>query len=60
MKKSVTTRIKITKNGKIMRRKMAQGHFRAGKTGNSIRQKRGSSTVATADEKNIKAFIYKI
>lgn len=39
-RKSVTKRIRITKTGKFMRRKMAQDHFRAKKTGKQIQQKR--------------------
>lgn len=38
MKKSVTTRIKITKNEKALRRNMAQCHFRAKKS--SLQQQR--------------------
>ncbi len=33
MKKSVTTRFRVTKNGKGIQRKMAQCHFRAKKSG---------------------------
>jgi len=39
MKKSVTTRIRKTRQGKVMTRKMAQCHFRAKKTGKQIMQK---------------------
>lgn len=39
MKKSVTTRIRITKKGKVLTRKMAQCHFRAKKTGKQITRK---------------------
>jgi len=28
-KKSISTRFKVTKNGKVLHRKMGQGHFRA-------------------------------
>jgi ribosomal protein L35 len=41
MKKSVSTRVRITKNGKVMRRKMAQCHFRAKKTPAQMRRKKG-------------------
>jgi ribosomal protein L35 len=36
MKKSVKTRFKITKNKKVLRRKMAQCHFRAKKSSKQI------------------------
>ncbi|MFA6136389.1 MAG: hypothetical protein WC705_03495 [Candidatus Paceibacterota bacterium] len=39
MKKSISTRIKITKNGKTVRRQIAQCHFRAKRTGKQTRQK---------------------
>lgn len=41
MRKSVSKRIKITKKGKMLRRKMAQDHFLAKKTGRQIQNKRG-------------------
>ncbi len=42
MKKSITTRFKITKTGKGLRRKMAQCHFRAKKTSLQQRRKDGN------------------
>ena len=42
MKKSITTRIRITKNKKGIQRKMAQCHFRAKKT--SVQQGRKANT----------------
>lgn len=56
MKKSITTRIKVTKTGKMLRRKMAQGHFRAGKAGKSIRQKRGLTKVSKVDQDNLESY----
>lgn len=56
MKKAISKRIRITKNGKVMRRKMAQGHFRANKSRKSIRGKRGSLTVHSSEDKRIKAY----
>ncbi len=41
MKKSITTRLRVTKNGKVLHRTMAQCHFRAKKTGKQIRNKAG-------------------
>ncbi len=40
MSKSITKRIKFTKNMKIVRRPMAQGHFRTRTTAKAIRNKR--------------------
>lgn len=40
MKKSISSRIRITKNGKIMRRTMAVGHFRTRKSGSNLLRKR--------------------
>ena len=51
MKKSVSKRIRITKNGKMMRRKMAQDHFRAKKTGKQIQGKRESKFLEKMDAK---------
>ena len=49
MNKSIKKRFKITGSGKITRRKMAQDHFRAKKTGKQIRDKRGSLTLNSSD-----------
>jgi len=40
MKKSITKRIRFTKNGKMVRRPMATDHFRVRKDQKSIRNKR--------------------
>ena len=53
MRKSFSKRIKITKKGKMIRRKMAQDHFRANKSGKQIQNKRGSLKTKKVD---IKAF----
>jgi ribosomal protein L35 len=53
MKKSVTSRIKKTKTGKLVRRKIAQSHFRAKKSGKQIRAKRGTVQVVKVTEKMI-------
>ncbi len=39
MKKSVTTRFRVTKNGKGVQRKTALCHFRAKKTGTQLMRK---------------------
>ncbi|MDO8574338.1 MAG: 50S ribosomal protein L35 [bacterium] len=38
--KSISKRIRITKNGKLVRRKMGIDHFKSKKTGKQRRQKR--------------------
>ncbi len=45
MKKSMSSRIKITKNGKVLRRKMGTGHFRTRKSSSVIRSKRNRTTL---------------
>ncbi len=42
MNKSATKRIRITRNGKLVRRPMAQGHFRTRTNAKGIRNKRKS------------------
>ena len=53
MRKSVSSRIRITKRGKLIRRTMAQDHFRINKTGKQIRRKRRTAQLGG---KNIKIF----
>ncbi|MEK7195854.1 MAG: hypothetical protein AAB659_01295 [Patescibacteria group bacterium] len=59
MKKSVTKRIRVTKNGKLIRRKMAQGHFRAGKNSRSIQGKRTSLQISKPDSRRINHYLNK-
>ncbi|MBU6500413.1 MAG: 50S ribosomal protein L35 [Patescibacteria group bacterium] len=40
MKKSVSKRFKLTKNGKLVRRSMSVNHFRTRKSTKNVRQKR--------------------
>ncbi|MBM3281198.1 MAG: 50S ribosomal protein L35 [Candidatus Harrisonbacteria bacterium] len=49
MKKSVSKRIKVTGSGKLIRRKMAQGHFRSKKSGNKRRAKGNTLNVEGKD-----------
>lgn len=46
MKKSISTRFKITKRGKVLHRVIAQDHFRAKKSSNKIRGKKNSRKAA--------------
>ncbi|HOF50312.1 MAG TPA: 50S ribosomal protein L35 [Candidatus Colwellbacteria bacterium] len=57
MRKTVGKRIKVTKTGKLMRRKMAQSHFRAKKSGSAIRAKRPSVKVSKVDIKTFKKYL---
>jgi large subunit ribosomal protein L35 len=43
--KSLSKRIRITKNGKIMRRRMGVNHFKTRKNANGIRRKRSTLTL---------------
>ncbi|MEK7630011.1 MAG: hypothetical protein AAB432_01330 [Patescibacteria group bacterium] len=43
--KSVTKRIKISKNGKILRRAMSLGHSRGNKTSNQMYRKKNGRTL---------------
>lgn len=58
-RKSLKKRFKITKNGKVFRRKSGQDHFRAKKSGKQIRQKRGWVRVSKPLEKKIKRLMGK-
>lgn len=42
MRKSVSKRIRITRQGKVMRRSMNTDHFRTRKTTKNIRKKKGT------------------
>jgi ribosomal protein L35 len=55
MKKSITTRFRVTKNGKVIRRTMAQCHFRAKKSSTQIhRIQRMNQTSHAISEKILK------
>jgi len=57
MQHSIKKRVRITKNGKVMRRKMAQDHFRAKRTGKQTRQKRKGASLEPMDAKVFKKLI---
>lgn len=56
-RKSVVKRIRVTKNGKLMRRKMGQGHCRAKKRGVELHRKSLSQTVHGTDKQIILGYI---
>jgi ribosomal protein L35 len=57
MQKSFKKRFRVTKKGKMMRRKMAQDHFRAKKSGKQIRGKRKSLPLGSADAKVFRKYL---
>ncbi|MBU2101183.1 50S ribosomal protein L35 [Patescibacteria group bacterium] len=52
-KKSYTKRIKVTKTGKLLRRKKGLGHNRAKKTRKAISQNRNMKGISSKDRSNI-------
>lgn len=52
-RKSVSKKIKISKNRKAMRRYTKQNHFNSRQTGNFKRKKRRDIELFKADEKNV-------
>lgn len=57
VRKSVVKRIKMTKTGKLIRRRMAQDHFRAGKSAKKIQWKRKVQYVSKSDAKKIAQYL---
>jgi len=52
-RKSITKRLKLTKKGKLVRRKAGQNHFNARATGNQTRKKHGSQNINERDVKKM-------
>jgi len=57
-RKSILKRFKITKNGKILRRKPGQNHYRSKKTGKQIRESRKWVEVSRSEIKKIKRLLH--
>lgn len=57
MRKSFKKRFRVTKTGKMMRRRMAQDHFRAKRTGKQTRNKRKGLALGAADVKVFKKYL---
>lgn len=55
-KKAVRDRFKITKNKKLLSRKIHQGHFNAKDSGEEGRKKRGLKNVSKPDLRIIKKY----
>ncbi|MGB9598637.1 MAG: large ribosomal subunit protein bL35 [Minisyncoccales bacterium] len=58
IRKSILKRFKITKTGKILRRKTGQDHYRAKKTGKEIRKRKKLVPLSQQEIKIIKRFLY--
>ncbi len=56
-KKAVAKRIKITKSGKLIRRRPKQCHFKAKESGKQRRQRRSSLYISKADTKKIMKYL---
>lgn len=52
-KKALVKKIKITKRGKVTRRKTGQNHYNSKENGKTGREKKGSVRLFKADEKNV-------
>jgi len=52
-KKTFTKRFKVTKTGKILRRKMGLSHFKSKKSPKAIRNNRSLSAISSFDKKQI-------
>jgi len=57
MKKAILKRFKITKTGKILRRRAGLNHYRAKKTGGQVRRKRRWVRLSKSEFKRIKKLI---
>ena len=55
--KAVAKRFKVTKTGKVMKKKAGKGHFNARESGKVTRIKRRSSQISKVMKKNIENFI---
>lgn len=54
-KKSVIKKVKITKNGKVIRRSSGQNHYNSKETGAEGRAKKKDKRMFRGDEKNVVA-----
>jgi ribosomal protein L35 len=59
MKKSVTKRLRITKNGKIVRRHMSNGHNGTRRTANQKRRIAADGVIHSSDARLITQEIYR-
>ena len=52
-KKALSKKVKVTKNGKVLRRHTKQNHYNSKQTGSFKRHKRKDVSVFSADAKNM-------
>lgn len=57
--KAISKRIRVTKTGKLMKRKGGQDHFNSAESGKVTRNKRRDLEAPKAFEKNIKTYLSK-
>lgn len=57
--KSIVKRYKVTRTGKVLKKKAGQGHFNARESGNITRAKRKSTSQAKPFVKTIEMYIAK-
>lgn len=55
--KTIAKRVKLTKKGKLLKRKGGQDHFNSRESGKVTRNKRRDISVAKQFEKNLKTFM---
>ena len=55
--KSVAKRVRVTKTGKVMKKKAGRDHFNARETGKVTRNKRKPTILSKSHAKNVKRFI---
>ncbi len=56
-RKTISKRIRVTKNGKVIKRKAGQDHFNSRESGKVTRNKRRDITLSSRFEKNLTALI---
>lgn len=55
--KAISKRVRVTKTGKLLKRKSGQDHFNARESGKVTRNKRSDKQVPKTLEKNIKTYL---
>ncbi|MBU0671138.1 MAG: bL35 family ribosomal protein [Patescibacteria group bacterium] len=58
-RKTISKRVKVTKNGKLKTRKAGQDHFNARESGKKTRNKRRDGNVSKTIARNVKRAIIK-
>ena len=56
-RKTISKRIRVTKTGKVIKRKAGQDHFNSRESGNVTRNKRRDIKLTSAFNKNLKMLI---